>query len=164
MKNLKQLCDKYGYMGALQWGGKPYHEINSDIPLYLNSYSAPKGFILNENEEVEVYCMQEKILVKRHYYSDEEWETEVNFETEHFWDEMGYKTWWGKTLDNYYPHPWYPEKEIIAFEVIRNLPYFTVGKTYEVVDDAIQSNEDFELNYWVWQCLEYPEFFKPLYK
>lgn len=182
MKNLKQLLERYNTLstGALGWGGKSYYEMNSDVPLSLNSYGQPKGFILNEKHEVELFELGESYLdwyVEddegiKHFISDEQCNV--------IFAEMGYpdeyvlgidadvqsstKKWWGKTLDNYYPHPWYPEKEIVAFEVIRMLPFFTVGDVIEMDEyRVIRSEIDLECFYDIYDCLKYPEFFKPVY-
>lgn len=170
MKNLKEISEKYKDVGLgyINWGGKKYYEINSNTPLSLNSYGGVKGFILNDEGEVELYDISEKVLIKRHYYSDEEWENEVDYETEHFYDETSSKKWWGKTLDNYYPHPYYPEKEIVAFEIMQNLPFNNIGIIEQVVGEGENSwieleSPDGAYDFTVSDCLQAPEFFKPIY-
>ncbi len=179
MKNLKQLQEKYSKyhngLGHIRWGGKTFYEVNSDVPLQLNSYGGNEGFILNELGQVQLWEFFDapfQYFLKDVEITYEEWE---KLENEIYWnsekeEELGLdvkhdniRKWWGLTLDNYYPHPCYPEKEIIAFEVINAFPYFDEGKIYEVEDAIIRSEEDYELSYFTWQCLEYPEFFKPIF-
>lgn len=167
MKNLQQLVERYANksngLGHIQWGGKDYYEINSNICLSLNSCYA--GFILNDKGQVELYDLNKREVTERVYYSDEDWENKVDYETQYFYDRMESIKWWGKTLDNYYPWPWYPEKEIIAFEVMRDFPLFSCGDILKVDEEGlVRSVQDWEMAYWVSQCLEYPEFFKPIYK
>ena len=107
MLNLKELNERYKDVGLgyIRFGAKSYYEINSDIPLSLNSYGGERGFILNDKNEVELFDLNNKALFKRHYYLEDSWENEVDYETEFYWDEKQSNKWWGKTLDNYYPHP-----------------------------------------------------------
>lgn len=139
MKNLQQLVERYANksngLGSISWGGKSFYETNSDVPLSLNS--SFYGFILNDKQEVELYDLNRQEIYK----------------------------WWGKTLDNYYPWPWYPEKEIKAFEVIRDFPLFSLGDILEVDEEGlVRSTQDWEMAYWVDQCLDFPEWFKPIYE
>ncbi len=170
MKNLKELTEKYPKgLGQLRWGGKQFYEVNSDIPLSLNSYGGEKGFVLNDKGEVEIFDLNEEVFVKRRYYLDDWLETEVEYETEYFWDEKEPKTWWGLTLENYYPHPYYPEKEIIAFDVVRDLPFNLAGTVETVVGECPNSwieleSPDGAYDFTVSDCLLCPEFFRPIYK
>lgn len=143
MKNLLELWEKYkdkpngfGYLG---WGTKYFYEINSNEPLNLNRYGGNGGFILNKKGEVEI----SKIL--------------------------GSIKCWGKTLDNYYPHPWYPEKNIVAIEIVRDIPFASTGMNYEIFDEDIAKDWRGMIrcgytDYSVEDCLQYPEFFKPVYE
>lgn len=166
MKNLKQLSEKYNNnLGQLLWGGKDYYRINSDVPISLNSFGGAQGFVLNEEGQVEEFDLNNKVLVKRHYYSDEDWEYPTEEETEYYWDETEPSMWWGLTLDDYYPWPWYPEKQIKGFIVIKHIPLFDLHEYCEVKDDyLIRSKEEFEIAYTIDECLKYPEFFKPIYE
>ena len=172
MLNLKELSERYKDVGLgyIHFGGHYYYEINSDVPLSLNSFGGKEGFVLNDKGEVQLYDTSDKVLVKRHYYLTEELndEDEVNYETEHFWDEDESRIWWGKTLDKYYPHPWYPKKEIIAFELIGNLPFNRKGVIEKVVGEGENSwieltSPEGAYDFTVSDCLQCPEFFKPLY-
>ena len=172
MLNLKELSERYKDVGLgyISFGGKSFYEINSDIPLSLNSFGGKEGFVLNDKGEVELFDTSDKVLVKRHYYLNEDWHhyEEVEYKTEHFWDEEEPNKWWGKTLDNYYPHPWYPEKEIIAFELIGNLPFNRKGVIEQVVGEGENSwielsSPDGAYDFTVSDCLQCPEFFKPSY-
>jgi hypothetical protein len=165
MINLKQLSERYKDVGLghIGFGGHSYYEINSDIPLSLNSYGGKNGFILNRKKQVQIYDLDNREIVKRHYYLTEDWndEDEVDYKTKYYWDETEPTTWWGKTLDNYYPHPWFTEKEIIAFELVNDIPGHRKGKTFEVIEYQIKTA--LTVNYSVDDCLFLPEFFKPLY-
>lgn len=165
MLNLKELSERYKDVGLgyIRFGGKSYYEINSDISLSLNSFGGSKEFVLNDKEEVELFDISDKVLVKRHYFLIEDWneEYEVNYETQYYWDETTPNNWWGKTLDNYYPHPWYPDKKIVAFELINDIPFFRKGKVVKVKNNHITFN--LGVNYSVDDCLHLVEFFKPLY-
>lgn len=175
MKNLKEIQEKYrkyfNGLGHVRWGGKSYYGINSDKPLNLNSYGGEEGFKLNELGQVELWETKENHIYTYFYKGQEVSEEDYwRLEDDGVSDDdltlksEGCKKYWGLTLDNYFPHPWYPEKEIISFEIINNLPYFDEGGIYEVEGNLIRSDEDFELAYFTWQCLEHPEFFKPIYK
>lgn len=163
MINLQELNNRYKDtgLGYIRFGGKDYYEINSDKPLSLNSYGGTIGFVLNEQGQVELYDLDQKVLVKRHYYADEDWNDEVEHETEYFWDEEEALKWWGKTIDNYFPHPWFPDRKIEAFELVNDIPGFRKGKVFEVVENQIRPA--FSVFYSVDDCLHLPEFFKPLY-
>ena len=180
MKNLKELQEKYSKhfngLGHVKWGGKSFYEINSDKPLSLNSVGGKDGFILNELGQVQCYeileadykfFISEKEITEDEYYKyveeagyDSEKEEELGLKIEN----NNIREWWGLTLDNYYPWPYYPDKEIIAFEIVSNLPYFYEGVIYNVEEEVIRSTENYELAYVVWECLEHPEFFRPIYK
>ncbi len=164
MLNLKELSEKYKDVGLgyIRFGGKSYYEVNSDKPLSLNAHDGKIGFVLNENQEVELFDLSERVLIKRHYYKDLHWEDEVDYETEYWWDEKECEKWWGKTLDNYYPHPWYPDKKIIAFELINDIPFFRKGKIFNLFCGEIECN--YGVKYSEDDCLKLPEFFKPIYK
>lgn len=171
MKNLKELTEKYKDVGLgyILWGGKGYYEINSDERLSFNSYGGTQGFVLNDKEEVEIYNLDDTYVVKRTYYLDENWTQEVFYATENFYDETDCRKWWGKTLDNYYPHPWYPEKKILAFETVGNLPFNRKGTIEKVVGEGENSwieleSADGSYDFTVSDCLECPEFFKPIYE
>jgi hypothetical protein len=70
-------------------------------------------------------------------------------------------------LEDYYPHPWYPDKEIESFECIRMSVYWTKGIRYEVFvenDGYLIEGDDHETRVWLSEALDFPEFFKPIYK
>jgi len=163
MLNLKELSERYKDVGLgyIRFGGKSYYEINSDIPLSLNSFGGKEGFVLNDKGEVELFDISDKKLLKRHYYSDENWNNEVDYETEEYWDEMTSSKWWGKTLDNYYPHPWFPDRKIVAFKLINDIPFFRKGKIFNMYCGDIECN--YGVKYSEDDCLQLPEFFKPIY-
>lgn len=165
MINLQELNNRYKEdgLGSIKFGGKSYYEINSDKPLSLNCYGGREGFILNKKGEVELFDLSDRVLLKRHYYLTEELndEDEVEYETEHYWDNMGSNKWWGKTLDSYYPHPWFPVRKIEAFELVNDIPFFRKGKVFKVKDGGVSLSSLVE--YSVSNCLSCPEFFKPLY-
>ena len=187
MLNLKELSERYKDVGLgyIRFGGHSYYEVNSDIPLKLNSYGGKEGFILNSKGEAQIfeivsapflYFNWEKEITSDEYYdsldeinNDSKKEGELGLRLEH--DSI--KRWWGKTLDQYYPHPWYPEKEIIAFELIADLPYNRKGVFIEVVcaGDCHHgelgwielTSKDGSYDFTVTECLDLPEYFKPLY-
>lgn len=165
MINLKELSNRYKDVGLgyIRFGGKSYYEINSDKPLSLNCYGGTIGFVLNDKEQVELYDLSDKRLVKRHYFLTEELndKDEVDYETEYYWDCTEPNTWWGKTLDNYYPHQYWPDKKIQAFEIINDIPFFRKGKVFKVEDGGISITST--VGYSINNCLSYPEFFKPIY-
>lgn len=175
MLNLKQLVERYPKgLGEIRFGSHNYYEIDSDKPLSLNSYGGSKGFVLSKKNEVELFeiieapyqfFLGEKEITDEEYYrlcdsvnNNIDEEEKLGLRLEH----NNVRKWWGKTLENYYPHPYYPEKEVVGFEVISILPYFPKG-FYEVEFDFIKSGVDDTLAYYTSQCLEYPEFFKPIY-
>lgn len=162
MIDLKKLSERYKDVGLgyISFGSRPYYEINSDIPLSLNSFGGKNGFILNNKGEVELFDISDKVFVKRHYFLTEDWNDEVDYKTEYYWDETESNKWWGKTLDNYYPHPWYPNKKITHFQLVNNIPFFRKGEKFAVNMDEIDCNG---IKYSVEDCLENPEFFMPLY-
>jgi len=173
MLNLKELVKRYKDVGLgyISFGGKSYYEVNSDTPLSFNSFGGKSGFRLNDKGEVQLFDVSDKVLVKRHYYLNEGWNDneEVEYKTEHFWDETTSNKWWGNTLDKYYPHPWYPQKEIKSFEVINNLPFNRKGTIEQVIGEGNNSWIELEspegaYDFTVEDCLKCPEFFKPLYK
>lgn len=183
MKNLKEMVDRYkdepNGVGCVQWGGKSFYEINSDVPLQLNSYGGKDGYILNEEGQVELF----EFFDAPHKYfkagveiTEEEWieiEDEINWSSEKE-EELeleithdNCRKWWGLTLDNYYPHPWYPEKKTVAFELVGNLPFNKKGIICEVLEGKngwieLYTTDDI-YSFSVKNCLEAPEFFKPIY-
>lgn len=184
MLNLKELSERYKDVGLgyIRFGGKSFYEINSETPLQLNSYGGTKGFILNDNNEVELFefinqdyiCRLKGIEITKEefsslveYFNDDELEDEyLSFESTN-----GSRKWWGKTLDNYYPHPWFPSKEIVAFELVNNLPFNRKGVIEKVIGATNDEGGWIELNtvdgsydFTVSDCLNSPEFFKPIYQ
>jgi len=179
MKNLKELQEKYSKytngLGHIRWGGKEYFEINSDKPLKLNGTTG--RFILNDKGEVQLYEIlpwEEKTKV---YTKKGEVITEEQFDLETInltMDEMKVQeydvtiednVWWGKTLENYYPYPYYPDKQIKGFTIMKEIPLFELFEYCDLdEDDLIRSTDDYEIAYTKEQCLNLPEFFKPIYK
>lgn len=137
MKNMQEIIDRYknvipegrSVTGFLMWGGKPYYEINSKKPLSINSITGVE-FITNKKGQVQLYDLGKKV--------------KGTFET---------SKWWGKTVKNYYPWPWFPKKKIAYFEVVRILPTFQLGDKIYTTRATLHFNP-----------LDYPEFFKPIYK
>lgn len=173
MKNLKELQEKYSKyfngLGKVSWGRKSYYEINSDKPLNLNSYGGNKGFVLNELGQVELWEHKEHYNYTYFYKGQEISEEEFNRLDGGgaSSDDLELKTdfskkWWGLTLDQYYPHPYYPEKKIKAFRVINNIPFLEEGEVYELFCGEIKVRYD--IVYSEDDCLNYPEFFKPIYE
>lgn len=174
MKNLKELQEKYSRyfngLGHVSWGGKSYYEINSDKPLNLNSYGGKEGFILNELGQVELWEHKEHYSYTYYYKGQEVTEEEFHrLDVEGASDDdltlqsEPSKKWWGLTLDNYYPWPYFTDKKILKFEVVRNIPFFNEGEVYNVFCGEIIDNEGY-IRYSEEQCLEFPEFFKPIYE
>ncbi len=170
MINLKELDERYKDVGLgyIRFGGKSYYEINSDIPLSLNSFGGKDGFVLNDKGEVELYKLSETEDYK-YYFNDREvscfeyWELEDSgmYDDVSFEIKDNNKNWWGKTLDHYYPHPWYPQKKIVAFELVNDIPGFRKGKIFNLYMGYIEPNVG--VSYSVDDCLQLVEFFKPLY-
>lgn len=98
--------------------------------------SNSNGFVLNENKEVMEF------------------------------DPSNFEKSFGKTLDNYYPHPYHVDKKIKSFEIIRIIPFDnTITSIVEVNNDGILLYNDNESTFFsISKCLKYPEFFKPLYE
>lgn len=186
MYSIQQIINRYkdivktGYsvMGYLSFGAHEFYKKNSDESLNINSNY--EGFITNENGEVELFKYNEDYEIPLEpYFRDQEFTIPVTQE-EIYCENLDYdytyfrdfKTeeknsvfkWYDDTIDKYYLHPYYPKKEIKAFEVIRILPGCFVGNVYNIrtINDIpyIFAND---LNFTVKYCLQYPEFFKPLY-
>lgn len=171
MKNIQELIDRYkeqtksSVMGFLSWGARSFYAINSDVPVNLNMDS--NGFILNEVGLVEEFELNPDANIYI-YFADKEHKQQISWEKFnklHGLDEDKYEKFAEENpnrarltyrfpLTEYYPHPWYPEREITGFEVIRILPFYKLGEfiTY-------QSYE-----YTQADMLNHPEFFKPHYK
>ncbi len=182
MLNLQEIINRYkdkidrsSVMGFLTWGGKPYYRINSDKPISLNSTF--EGFILNKEgfaEEYEILENEESLL----YFSDKELTNQISWEE--FYNLFGdndeiysnqvisnpNRTKYTRelSLSEYYPHPWFPEKEIISFKCIRIVPFWELNKEYELDEEGLITSEDEETKMWEYECLQYPEFFEPIYK
>lgn len=174
MLNLKELSERYKDVGLgyIHFGGHSYYEINSDIPLSLNSFGGTTGFILNDKGEVELW---EFVDASCTYYkngeeiSEDEWHnTEESEDVQLDIRSDNTRKWWGKTLDNYFPHEWYPDRKIVAFELIGNLPFNRKGVIEKVVGEGENSwieliSPEGAYDFTVSDCLQCPEFFKPLY-
>lgn len=180
MLNIEEISKRYKCLGEIRWGNKNYYEINSDEPLSLNSYGGDDGWLLNDKGEVEIYelieapwqyFLKDKEITREEYEDileeinyDYEKEAEIGLRTENF----NVKQYWGKTLDNYYPHPWYPNRAIKGFEIVNNLPGAKKGVFIELNNInnmwiEIHLCGDI-LQYSIEDCLDNPEFFKPIYK
>ena len=169
MENLKELIERYNNqsidrpIGYLALGGSSFYEINSSEPLQLNMDFY--GFIINDKGEVEIYSNEYNYTTK--FYENEDYEIEVCYPTKFFIKEEINKRYWGKTLNHYYLHPYFPTKEIVAFKIIRILPNSKLNQRYEVNAICVNYSGFIQLEnriYSVIECLKYPEFFKPLYK
>lgn len=162
--------------GYLSWGGRRFYELNSDVPYHLNG--TYDDFIKNELGEIQCwesgpeeyeYFFDGKLITEKEYNAI--WVNEnILGETN---DELDFRTdiklvnttkyWWGKTLDQYYPHPYFTDKEIIGFKVIRNLPFYKINEIYYLNDDKNLGDDWSEVDYSLADCLKYPEFFEPIY-
>ena len=74
----------------------------------------------------------------------------------------------GDTLDQYYPHPYFDNKEFYGFKITQNLPNFKKGEVY-LIQQGIEggdyiSGAKYKSIYFVSDCLDYPEFFQPQYR
>ena len=119
------------------WGTKIYYEKESYN--YVNLNSTSDGLIINDKGNVECFIVGDEY-------------------------KNGSVKWWGKKLEEYYPHPWFPDKEIASFIVVRILPNFELKQEYEVEEDGKIYSHNRKTSYTVEDCLEYPEFFEPIYK
>jgi hypothetical protein len=176
MKNLKEICEKYSDVGIgrIHWGGKCFYEINSEKPITINSEGGKAGFVRNELGEVQLY---EFFEAPYQYYKEDVEITAAEYHN--FVETCGYdfeaeerlglriehdnvRHWWGLTLEHYFPYPWYPEKEIIAFELMLDMPLYRSGVVFNVCEsgNVIASGP---YNFTTDLCLENPEYFKPLY-
>lgn len=59
---------------------------------------------------------------------------------------------WGLTLSEYYPHQYFPDKSPIKIETIRIMPGVPIGTMLKPTKKNIALS------------MEYPEFYKPIYK
>lgn len=181
MTSLQQIIDRYkdilprytsSVMGYLMWGARQYYAINSDEPLLINSQYGVE-FITNKEGLVEEYSIIEDVP-NTLYYRDEEQTQEVSFDefynrffksphTEEEYSEYYHKYTrnnpdrvkfrYRYKTEELYPHPWYPGRDISHFKVIRIMPGLLPG------DEIVQESYEKEQYY-----LQYPEFFKPIYK
>lgn len=135
MLNLEKLSERYqGRLVYIQWDAKSFYVANSDVPVSLNRTDSK--FICNEEGLVEEFS-----------WLDNELETA--------------KKTYRLPLSGYYPWPWYPNKEIVSFEIVRLLPGHDIGDRLEIFANCLISNS-LTLN--VQECLLLPEFFMPVYK
>ena len=170
MINLKELSERYKDVGLgyIHFGGHSYYEINSDVPLSLNSFGGKDGFVLNDKGEVELFELNYSDDY-RYFFNGAEVSQDKYWELEdsEMYDDISFeivsenKKWWGKTLDNYYPHPWFPDRKIIAFELVNDIPFFRKGKVFNLFCGDIEC--DYGVKYSEDDCLQLPEFFKPVY-
>lgn len=172
MLTVKGLLERYpeGLASALQWGMKSYYKEGCDEPFHLNSTS--QGFILNDEGRVQCYAEDGEIPTAA---------LDVERDDTHWSDSV---RWWDETLDKFYPHPWHPDKKILAFKCIRCCPSFTRDVEYEVsyfedrnkrVRDkgltplfstgisAVASDDGLFCPHPKFM-LRYPEFFRPVYE
>jgi len=176
MKNLKEISEKYKDVGLghIRWGGKKYYEINSDKEISLNSYGGSAGFVLNDAEQVQTYYFTDapylyykgkEEITSDEYYAlladiDDDLEKEVALDLS--FESVSTILEWGLTLDNYYPYPWYPEREITAFELMMDIPFHRKGIILNVSETGMLI--DAVYNFSLALCLELAEYFKPIYK
>lgn len=177
MRNLKEISERYKDvgLGRIRWGGKCFYEINSEKKITINSEGGIRGFVSNELGEVELY---EFIDVPYQYYkADLEITADEYHELldacEHNWEEEetmklriehdNVRHWWGLTLEHYFPYPWYPDREIIGFELMLDMPLYRSGVVFNVSEGG-NIITDVPYNFTTDICLENPEYFKPLYK
>ena len=136
MLNVEKLSERYqGQLGDIQWGAKQWYVIESDEPVMLNRTRAK--FITNDEGLAEEF----------------RWIGDDSLETS--------KKTYRLPLSAYYPHPWYPNKEIVSFEIVRLLPGHDIGDYIEIFANCLISNS---LTLTVQECLQMPEFFMPVYK
>ncbi len=161
MKNLKEVFERYesqkgfhcSILVLLNLVSKSFYEINSDKQISLNSnYS---GLILNPEGRAQCYG-------GRNNYEIIKEEDKVS-DIHNFTDSV---KWWGKKLENYYLHPYYPDKNILGFQIIRFLPDCKINDFFKLEFDSngIEVIKVGKHKYTESDCLEYPEFFKPIYK
>lgn len=183
MNNFQEIINRYSgkikrnsVTGYLAWGGKNFYEINSQKELCLNRDY--ESFILNEKGEVEIYeIIDRENGLGMTCYRDPEFTIPITYEEiddEGLEYEEGYfrnyeegiKKYWGKTLDHYYPHPWYPNKEIKGFEILRELPEVFIGEIIELsynFYDGLFIKISQNIIYSLEKCLKFCEFFRPIY-
>lgn len=150
MLNLLELQNRYRCMGKIQWGGKVFFKINTDIPFHLNSNT--DGFILGPCGRVECYVTSEENIP-------------INANAESIrTSRFGSPRWYDDVLENFYPWPWYPDKKIVSFDCVRCCPGFDEGIFYDVqhtvTEDYLQGRK---VTIRIKNVLEYPEFFRPNY-
>lgn len=172
MLSVAGLVTRYpqGLGPALSWGGKCYYKINCSEPYNLNSTFS--GFILRDDDRVQCYSWEAPPSTALLIDMEERSESIV---------------WWDAKLDGFYPHPFFSDNKIMAFQCVRTCPSFTEGELYEVSypEDRLKRLKDrglpilfpesisslvivpgddrmtnFDVNY----MLQYPEFFKPVYE
>lgn len=135
MLNVEKLSERYqGQLGDIQWGAKQLYVIESDEPVSLNRTRAK--FITNDEGLAEEFS----------------WIGDSN--------KTAKKTY-RLPLSEYYPHPWYPHKEIKAFMTVSRVPGHDIGDDIEIFANCLISNS---LTLTVQECLQMPEFFMPVYK
>lgn len=174
MLNLLDLTKRYGNlgMGYIRFGGHSFYKINSDEPLELNSRGGSDGYILNSDGEVEIFKISDDrsydIYYKGKKITSEEYD---NMELDEVIDDIKIVDnstikYFDETLDKYYPHPWYPEKEIVSFQVVNISPFLKKDQILNIENGTINiQNDSNEISYTITveDCLKSPEFFKPLY-
>lgn len=171
MLNLKKLSDRYkGFgLGYIRFGGKSFYKIESDEPLQLNSYGGSDGFVLNDNDQVMIINNDDKQY--KYFYDGNEISKEEFMSDKYSIDDdkltadIIYDKCYDETLDKYYPHPWYPNKNILEFEVVNIIPFAKKGDRFKVSDNVIDIRNENSISFSisVEDCLNTPEFFKPLY-
>jgi hypothetical protein len=73
----------------------------------------------------------------------------------------------GNDLTKCFLHPYFPDKKVIGFELVKPFPHFNMGVIYLLQSggsdgDYIISNKGMS-RYTISECFEFPEYFKPAY-
>lgn len=151
------------------------YPINSYEPVRINKYSS-SGYVW-KNGFLEDYKFDDTIQNQMYWSRDEAGEEILTKEEVQALEYEDYESLflhdhrdycirkYRYTPNDLYPHPWFPDREIVAFECLTFAPLWEVGKIYEVDKERIIRSElDWETSLWVSQALDYPEFFKPIYE
>lgn len=121
-------------LGTIGWGGKLYFRKNCEIPRLLSRATGSFKF----TDDGRCYELD-----------NDYWATE------------------GTHLSGYYPHPFFSDREIKGFKIVKPIPNFKLGGIY-LLQYGIENNHyiaspKYGGKFFLENCLEYPEFFEPVY-
>lgn len=183
MLNLQQFYDKYGPR-ALPGNG-PNYLVNSDVPHSLNrTYEA---YVTDADGRVQEYSMELLSGVEHPHPTPEEEAAELLVDEagqdrarearcEEYSRRQNETLWWGETLDKYYPHPYYPDDEVVAVQVLQDIPTgHGIVKAGTVVPDSEENDDEpqfslpwyrktYQADYPLSAVYDMPQYFKPLYE